>query len=222
MWLPPPTQLPRMKAPFGVSPYTDESTGATTYSLDLSFAGMDGNDKLRHTYEQLKGLDEKVMETALAHPDWFPKIRKVTRESLDALQARIVKEPSKPEDKGKYPDRLKLKLAQDPKSGDFITPAFDDGKQLVNLAEIDLKGGDVTAIVKISGIWVSGMGFGCSLKPMQLKVVPRVTLSGYAFNDEEDDAPAAAESLGAEGSTGERSGDGAAALEVDVDSDLDM
>ena len=50
-------QLPFMRAPFGLSSFTNQSTGQTTYSLDLS---LDPDDDLK---AKLTELDDLVVKT---------------------------------------------------------------------------------------------------------------------------------------------------------------
>ena len=40
-------QTPLVAAPFGLSTYTDEKTGVTKYSIDMSFKGSDADPKIK-------------------------------------------------------------------------------------------------------------------------------------------------------------------------------
>ena len=58
-------QLPFMRAPFGLSAFTNQSTGQTTYSLDLSLDDDDLKAKLTE-------LDDLVVETVAANSmEWL-------------------------------------------------------------------------------------------------------------------------------------------------------
>ena len=78
-------QLPTMKAPFGVSGWTNDKGVIEKYSLDLSFNGMDSSEKLSSTYELFKGIDDLVVTTALENStEWFKK-RYTSKEVMEAI-----------------------------------------------------------------------------------------------------------------------------------------
>ena len=54
-------QLPFMRSPYGLSAFTDEGTGRTTYSLDLSFDS--DNTEAMELHDKLKELDEMIVNT---------------------------------------------------------------------------------------------------------------------------------------------------------------
>ena len=57
-------QLPFMRSPYGLSAFTDEGTGRTTYSLDLSFDT--DNAEAMELHDKLKELDEIIVNRVSA------------------------------------------------------------------------------------------------------------------------------------------------------------
>jgi hypothetical protein len=96
-------QLPFMRSPYGLSAFTDEGTGRTTYSLDLSF-DSDNADAME-LHDKLKELDEIIVNTVAENSkEWLGKEFNVAvlREALYKPIVRPGKEP--------YPSTLKLRL----------------------------------------------------------------------------------------------------------------
>jgi hypothetical protein len=175
-------QLPKMKAPFGLGKWTDEKGVVEKYSLDLSFAGKDSNEKLQATYDMFHALDEKVVDAALENSvEWFKK-RYTSKEVMEALYTPIVKQPKD----DKYAPTIKLPM-KETAGGDFVCKVFDTNRSEINMKEIDCKGSDVQAIVQCSHVWIAGGKCGVSWKVSQLKVQPRPALTEYAFQPDEDD-----------------------------------
>ena len=176
-------QLPKMKAPFGLSKWADDKGTGDKYSIDLSFAGMDSNEKLGATYETLKTLDDMVVEAALANSqEWFKK--KITsKEVTEALNCPTIKTPKDE----KYAPTIKLPLKESSPGGPFTALVFDNDRNKIDLKHVECKGSEVQAIVQCSHIWIAGGKFGISWKVSQLKVQPRAALTEYAFQPDEDE-----------------------------------
>ena len=54
-------QFPFMRSPYGLSAFTDEGTGRTSYSLDLSFDSE--NPEAMELHAKLKELDDIIVNT---------------------------------------------------------------------------------------------------------------------------------------------------------------
>ena len=107
-------QLPYMRAPFGLSQFTDPATNkVTSHSLDLSFDKSEpGVEELEN---KLKELDEFILQTVTNNAqEWLGKTfnKAVLKE---ALYKPIVK-PSK----GEYASTIKLKVLVDQRTSEFI------------------------------------------------------------------------------------------------------
>ena len=65
-------QLPFMRSPYGLSAFTDEGTGRTSYSLDLSFDS--DNAEAMELHDKLKELDNLIVETVAKNSkEWLGK-----------------------------------------------------------------------------------------------------------------------------------------------------
>ncbi len=168
-------QFPYMRAPFGLSTFTDEATKKTSYSLDLSF---DKNDetmlKLQETFMK---FDEAVVKmVAINSQEWLGK--KYNEAVIkEALYKPIVR-PGKDD----YPSTMKLKVLVDSKSGDFIPEAYNTNRQSVPMTSID-KGQKVMCIVDINQIWFIDNKFGISARLQQVLLEPSKKLPAFAFQD---------------------------------------
>jgi hypothetical protein len=106
-------QLPFMRSPYGLSAFTDEGTGRTTYSLDLSFDT--DNAEAMEFHDKLKELDEIIVNTVAENSkEWLGKEFNVAvlREALYKPMVRPGKEP--------YPSTVKLKIATKPDGSLFL------------------------------------------------------------------------------------------------------
>ena len=156
-------QLPFMRAPFGLSAFTNQSTGQTTYSLDLSLDDDDLKAKLTE-------LDDLVVETVAANSvEWLGK-----ELSVDTLKQALYTPIVRP-GKG-YPDTIKLKVLTAP-----ATECYTTEQETIPLDEIE-KGQRAMAIVELNSIWFVDGKFGVSLRLQQVMVEPSAKLPAFAFN----------------------------------------
>ena len=180
-------QLPFMRSPYGLSAFTDEGTGRTTYSLDLSF-DSDNADAME-LHDKLKELDEIIVNTVAENSkEWLGKEFNVAvlREALYKPMVRPNKEP--------YPSTLKLKIATKP-DGTFVPEAYNMQKEAVPLDTIE-KGQKAMAIVDVSSIWFIDNKFGVTIRLQQALLEQSTKLPSFAFQgldlpdeevDEEDE-----------------------------------
>ena len=165
-------QLPFMRSPYGLSAFTDEGTGRTTYSLDLSFDAE--NEGAMQLHDSLKELDELIVNTVAENSkEWLGKEFNVAvlREALYKPIVRPGKEP--------YPSTLKLKVATKP-DGSFVPEAYNSRKESVTLDTIE-KGQKVMAIVDVSSIWFIDNKFGVTIRLQQSLLEPSTKLPSFAF-----------------------------------------
>jgi hypothetical protein len=65
-------QFPFMRSPYGLSAFTDEGTGRTSYSLDLSFDP--DNEEAMSLHNKLKELDDIIVNTVATNSkEWLGK-----------------------------------------------------------------------------------------------------------------------------------------------------
>jgi hypothetical protein len=165
-------QLPFMRSPYGLSAFTDEGTGRTTYSLDLSFDAE--NEGAMQLHDSLKELDELIVNTVAENSkEWLGKEFNVAvlREALYKPIVRPGKEP--------YPSTLKLKVATKP-DGSFVPEAYNSRKESVTLDTIE-KGQKVMAIVDVSSIWFIDNKFGVTIRLQQSLLEQSTKLPSFAF-----------------------------------------
>lgn len=165
-------QLPFMRSPYGLSAFTDEGTGRTTYSLDLSFDT--DNTEAMELHDTLKELDEIIVNTVAENSkEWLGKEFNVAvlREALYKPMVRPGKEP--------YPSTLKLKIATKP-DGTFVPEAYNFRKESVSLDTIE-KGQKCMAIVDISSIWFIDNKFGVTVRLQQTLLEQSTKLPSFAF-----------------------------------------
>ena len=165
-------QLPFMRSPYGLSAFTDEGTGRTTYSLDLSFDS--DNAEAMDLHDKLKELDEIIVNTVAENSkEWLGKEFNVAvlREALYKPIVRPGKEP--------YPSTLKLKIATKP-DGTFVPEAYSMQKEQVALDTVE-KGQKAMAIVDVSSIWFIDNKFGVTIRLQQALLEQSTKLPSFAF-----------------------------------------
>lgn len=182
-------QLPYMRAPFGLSNFTDEASGKTSYSLDLS---LDTSDPaVAEFHNKLNELDDLVLDTVLANAkEWLGK-DDLNKSELKKFCYKPLVRPSK----GDYPSNMKLKILTDLRSGDFIAEAYNAQRSRVALDTIE-KGQKIMAIVDFNSIWFIDNKFGITPRLKQCLLEPSKKLPSFAFQgvpepqneEEEEDA----------------------------------
>ena len=176
-------QFPFMRSPYGLSAFTDEGTGRTSYSLDLSFDT--DNEEAMALHNKLKELDDIIVNTVAANSkEWLGKEFNVAvlREALYKPMIRPGKE--------QYPSTIKLKILHKP-DGTFVPEAYSMQKQTVSLDTIE-KGQKCMAIVDLNQIWFIDNKFGVTVRLQQVLLEQSAKLPSFAFQglnipDEEDD-----------------------------------
>src|SRR5210317_612810 len=165
-------QLPFMRSPYGLSAFTDEGTGRTSYSLDLSFDP--DNTEAMELHDKLKELDEIIVNTVAANSkEWLGKEFNVAvlREALYKPMVRPGKE--------QYPSTMKLKIATKP-DGSFVPEAYSMQKTPVELDTIE-KGQKCMAIVDLNQIWFIDNKFGVTIRLQQTLLEQSAKLPSFAF-----------------------------------------
>ena len=164
-------QLPQLKAPYGLSSFTDAASGKTTYSLDLSLDDANVEQKFRE-------LDDLVVDYVAEHAQEF--LGKVYKK--DVIREALYKPMVKPS-KGNYAPTLKLKVPTRP-DGSFEPLAWTMDQKQTELDKIG-KSTLVYTIVNINSIWFIDNKFGVSVRLEQVLFSPSSKLSGFAFSDVE-------------------------------------
>jgi len=172
-------QTPALAAPFGVSGYTDDKTGITKYSLDVSFKGVDDDPKIKELLEKMESLDAYLIDAAVKNSkEWFGK--KMTKEVVEALYRPLVKPSKDPE---KYAPTMKFKMPD--KDGRILVNAYTSDKQPFDLDNFQ-PGSKVQALIECSSVWFVNKQFGVSWKLVQLLVNKPEKISGFSFIQDDD------------------------------------
>jgi hypothetical protein len=166
-------QLPFMKAPYGLSSYTDEATKKTSYSLDLS---LDPNDPVSAELQsKLEEFDQTVLKTVEANcEEWLGK-----KYGMAVMKEALYKPLVRP-GKGEWPATIKLKILVDNKTGNFIPEAYNTRRDQVSLDSLE-KGQKVMAIVDLNQIWFIDNKFGVTVRLQQCLLEPSKKLPSFAF-----------------------------------------
>jgi hypothetical protein len=165
-------QFPFMRSPYGLSAFTDESTGRTSYSLDLSFDP--DNTEAMALHDKLKELDDIIVNTVAANSkEWLGKDFNV-----EVLKQALYKPMVRP-GKEQYSATIKLKILTKP-DGSFVPEAYSMQKQPVSLDTIE-KGQKVCAIVDLNQIWFIDNKFGVTIRLQQTLIEQSAKLPSFAF-----------------------------------------
>ena len=165
-------QFPFMRSPYGLSAFTDEGTGRTSYSLDLSFDP--DNTEAMELHDKLKELDDIIVNTVAENSkEWLGKEFNVA-----VLKEALYKPMIRP-GKEQYPATIKLKILTKP-DGTFVPEAYSMQKQTVTLDTIE-KGQKCMAIVDLNQIWFIDNKFGVTIRLQQTLIEHSAKLPSFAF-----------------------------------------
>ena len=165
-------QFPFIRSTYGLSAFTDESTGRTSYSLDLSFDP--DNEEAMALHNKLKELDDIIVNTVAANSkEWLGKEFNVA-----VLKEALYKPMVRP-GKEQYPATIKLKILTQP-DGSFVPEAYSMQKQPVSLDTIE-KGQKCMAIVDLNQIWFIDNKFGVTIRLQQSLFEQSAKLPSFAF-----------------------------------------
>lgn len=179
-------QLPWMRSPYGLSSYTDDTTGRTSYSLDLSFDP--DNEGAQELKEKLLELDALIVDTVAKNSkEWLGK--EFAKEVLQQALYKPLVRPGKEE----YPATLKLKILTK-QDGGFVPEAYNMQQETVPLDSIE-KGHRVMAIIDVNQIWFIDNKFGCTVRLSQVLLDRSEKLQRFAFQGIDVGTPAQDEEI---------------------------
>ena len=165
-------QFPFMRSPYGLSAFTDEATGRTSYSLDLSFDP--DNEEAMALHNKLKELDDIIVNTVAKNSkEWLGKEFNV------AVLTEALYKPMVRTGKEQYPSTIKLKILTKP-DGTFVPEAYSMQRQPVTLDTIE-KGQKCMAIIDLNQIWFIDNKFGVTIRLQQTLLEQSAKLPSFAF-----------------------------------------
>jgi hypothetical protein len=188
-------QLPKMKAPFGVSGWSIDGSGKSS-----SIPNENSNDAIElafNSFEEpalrkIEELEEFIIKNAFENSKEFFNKKK----PLDACKMffttgvrHTVDEDGNKSDK--YPPRIRCKMMKTP-DNHYTVQVYENRKKvpmdIYNYSSVLPKMSECTAIVDCASIWIVGEKFGVSFRPTQMKVSKNETsLKDYAFIEEENE-----------------------------------
>jgi hypothetical protein len=173
-------ELPKMRAPFGLSSFTDEASKRMSYTLPLSF---DAEPQVEDFMNKMKALDEMIVKMVADNSvEWLGK-----KYGIPVIKEALYK-PIVTPGKGDYPSTIKLKVLNDPKTGEFVPEAYNHLRENVDLTSIE-KGQRIRCIIEINQIWFIDNKFGVSVRLQQCLLEPSKKLPRFAFKNV-DEVPA--------------------------------
>ena len=168
-------KLPALRAPFGLSTFTEEATGkVTSTSLPLSVDNAAVVDKLDE-------INKAVLDFVVEHCEEIMG-KKMSRDSLTDQY----KSPFKPATKEGYAPILNLKVISDPATGKVKTESYNSEGVDVPLDTLE-KGQNVTTLVELSQIWRTPAGFGLTFRVHQVKFSAANKIPSRALVDDDDE-----------------------------------
>ena len=199
-------QTPALYLPYGISPPYSEKEKKDDQpvekvvpgsALDVSFRGMDENDKIKQLYDKLKEIENKIVDDAFTNRElWFKDDfdnNKAFCKKLFSPIIKIDKDPNTGKELGKYPPTFKAKIPFDLKTEQCTMDCYDMQNEELNINDVfkNLKGAKVVMIVQLTGLWMAGGKYGCSWKvctgKFQLSQNVKVTFIKDSDEDVEDD-----------------------------------
>jgi hypothetical protein len=175
-------QTPMLSAPFGIGVWTDDSTGAQKFSIDISFKGKDEDDKINNFYEIMKSIDEKLVDMGVENSkEWFGK--KMKKEVVEELYRPLIKQSKEPE---KYAPTMKLKLQSNTK-GDITCEIFDHNK-LKTSSDAITNGSKIQVIIECASVWFVNKQFGITWRALIIRVAKAEKITGFSFIQDDDES----------------------------------
>ncbi len=163
-------ELPVLRAPFGLSSYTDQASGNVSYSLDVSLEDTDTVAKIREIESIVLDYVCKNSQELLGRPY-----------SEDVIKQALFKSCIRESKDGKYAPTLKLKVMH--RDGVFSVKTYDSNKSETEIDTLQ-KGQRVKTIVDFNQIWIIDNKFGLSVRLKQVMLLPTTELNGCAFTDD--------------------------------------
>lgn len=179
-------QFPKLRCPFGLSAFTDEGTGRTSYSLDLAFDTENPEAlELRKKFEE---LDEIIVnKVAQNSAEWLGK-----EFNVEVLKQALYKPLVRP-GKEQYPATIKLKILTKP-DGTFVPETYNMQRENMSPDAIQ-KGAKVHTIVDLNQIWFIDNKFGVTIRLSQALVEQSAKLPSFAFQGIDIPEPSNVESI---------------------------
>ena len=174
-------QFPTLHLPFGISGYREKPEDEpASYSVDLSFRGIEDNENIQILLDKLNALDKHLLDAAEKHSHaWFGRPK--TNDVLKATYRYLTKQ----DNLKKYPPILKTKIAM--LNGKPNVQIFDVDRTPITIEDVP-RGSYVKVISEIASIWQVSSMWGVTFRAVQILVMEKPSkLSTFAFVDDGHD-----------------------------------
>lgn len=187
-------QTPLMRAPFGISVFTDEKTGKQNMKLALSFDGSETDEQIAAARDSLIRMDDMMMRTAVENSEqWFGK--KCSRETIEHMYIPIVKKSTKLRDDGRpFEPTFQVKVPLDGSNNpvkDFELFEFSGARHDPSeIADLVRKNTQLQLIFQFQMVYFIGkQAWGLSAKAHAVRFKPSAApVQGFAMFGDADDA----------------------------------
>lgn len=188
-------QTPPMKAPFGADTRPMENGEKTT--LAGSFENHDSRPPLHALFDMMNSMDNKIVSAAMENQSawWHPK-KFFNEEVARAIYTPIVrygKDKESGEVSMRYAPTMRMALKRNEGKWAFdvvdsdMNDISDKFKELVDAG--CTRGAMFQAVIRATGIWISGSGFGVSWKVVSLRMnVSPPSASMHTFTVDPEDS----------------------------------
>jgi len=197
-------QTPPLHLPYGISPpYSEKEKKEEVTNdkfipgsaLDLSFRGMDENNKIKLFHDKLKEIEQKIIDDAFENRQaWFKDDfddNKAFVKKLFSPIVKIDKDPNTGKEVGKYPPTFKAKVPNKYLSEEADIDCYDMENNPLVFNDIlkSLKGAKAVVIVQLNGLWMAGGKYGCSWKvcTARFQLAQNIKVSFVQDSSDDDD-----------------------------------
>jgi len=168
-------ELPPMRAPFGLSSFTDQASGNVSYTLNLSIEDPE-------VLQRLRDIETLVLNHVTKNSAEI--LGKVY--TADVIKTVLFKSFIQDSKDGKYAPTLKVKVMYDSRNHTFGPEAYDNDKNLSSIDKLQ-KGQSVRTIIDFNQIWCVDNKFGVSIRLLQAMMLSSSNFTGFAFKTEDED-----------------------------------
>lgn len=186
-------QTPLLNIPYNINDFNKEEDKYKKYDINVSFAGLDSNPKIKEFLTKMVEIEEKIKADAFKNRLlWLRDDYDGLKKLVDKLFFPIVKH-DKDKETGKvmdrYPPTMKIKLPYNSMTKSFTFDAYDMDNNEINFADNigRMKGSKCRLIIQLTGIWIAGGKYGCTWKVVRGKFqLPARNNYNFVKDDDED------------------------------------
>ena len=203
-------QIPVMHIPYGISDASllggnkDSKDRRPSYSLNVSFKGMDDSKPLKNLYEKLQEIENKVKKDVFENRvtwlnDRYDDMEMIVNR-LFSSNIQLDKDKETKKVLNRYPPTFRVKIpsksTNDASTGEIMTEflfnSYDMENTEINFDKIinNLKGGKAKLIIRFVGLWFAGGKYGCTWKIVSGQFKENTRTVSYQFmrdSDEEEE-----------------------------------